>query len=106
MAVSDPSIVASRVDVLLLVVRAGKNKLATIRSGCELLSALGVSIVGAVINDVTNSESQQYGGAYHDAKSVTGQAGSAGPHVSAPITVSAVTTPVMQPVGSWFGRRQ
>lgn len=65
-AVSDPCIVASRVDAVLLVVRAGKNKLATIRSGCELLSALGATILGTVVNDVTSSEAQKYGDAYQE----------------------------------------
>ena len=91
MAVSDPSIVASRVDALLLVVRAGKNKLATIRSGCELLSALGVSILGAVVNDVAAAENPSYGGAYNESPGATGR--SSGAQVSAPIMVSAPMIP-------------
>lgn len=72
-AVSDPCIVASRVDALLLVVRAGKNKVTTIRSGCELLSQLGVKILGVVVNDVTSSETQKYGEAYQDGAHTVGR---------------------------------
>lgn len=106
MAVSDPSIVASRVDALLMVVRAGKNKLASIRSGIETLSALGATILGAVVNDISNSETQQYGGSYLEGPAslgpgheppVTGQ-------FSAPISVSAVTKPV-QSMRSWMSKR-
>jgi Mrp family chromosome partitioning ATPase len=107
MAVSDPSIVASRVDVLLLVVRMGKNKITTIRSGCEILGALGVTIIGTVINDVPNADSKLYGGAYHETPTVFGQLASPvpAPQVSAPIMVSAVTTPTPQPTAAWMGRR-
>ncbi len=101
MAVSDPSIVASRVDVLLLVVRMGKNKITTIRSGCETLTALGVTIIGTVINDVPNAESKQYGGAYHEAPTMYGQLAT-----PAPVTVSPVSTPAPQPVASWMGSRK
>ncbi|MDB5340221.1 MAG: capsular exopolysaccharide family [Planctomycetaceae bacterium] len=105
MAVSDPSVVASRVDVLLLVVRMGKNKITTIRNGCETLSALGVNIIGTVVNDVPNTESKQYGGAYHETPTMFGQlAPTPTTQVSAPITVSAVTTPA--PVASWMGTRK
>ena len=106
MAVSDPSIVASRVDALLLVVRAGKNKLATIRSGIEMLSALGATILGAVVNDVANSETQQYGGSYHESPALLGQGhdSAAAGHVSAPVSVSAATKPARS-VMSWMGKQ-
>lgn len=87
-AVSDPCVVASRVDALLLVVRAGKNKLTTIQNGCELLSTLGVTILGAVVNDVASSETQKYGDAYQEIAPTSGR----------PITVSEpvqVSTPVI-----------
>ncbi len=73
MAVSDPSIMASRVDALIMVVRAGKNKLATIRDGCELLSNLGVTILGAVVNDVTSTDAPKYGDAYQEGSPTTGR---------------------------------
>ena len=105
MAVSDPSIVASRVDVLLMVVRLGKNKITTIRNGCETLAALGVTIIGTVVNDVPNAESKQYGGAYHDTPTMYGQVATPAPQVSAPVKVSASTTPTAQPAASWMGTR-
>lgn len=101
MAVSDPSIVASRVDALLLVVRMGKNKITTIRHGCEILSALGAPIIGSVVNDVPNPESKQYGGAYIENPAVHSQL-----TPPAPISISPVSTPLPQPVASWMGTRK
>ncbi len=102
MAVSDPSIVASRVDALLLVVRLGKNKITSIRNGCESLAALGATIIGTVVNDVPNAESKEYGGAYHDSPTTYGQLSAPAP---APVTVSAATIPTPQPAASWMGTR-
>ncbi len=96
MAVSDPSVVASRVDVLLMVVRLGKNKITTIRNGCETLSALGVNIIGTVINDVPNADTKLYGGAYHETPTASGQL------APTPVTVSPVTTPAPQLAASWM----
>lgn len=95
MAVSDPSIVASRVDALVLVVRAGKNNLNTIRDGCELLSTLGSTILGAVVNDVESLEAQKYGDAYQEAAPASGRATvvSEPVQVMTPTMVSVPTMP-------------
>jgi succinoglycan biosynthesis transport protein ExoP len=66
MAVSDPCVVASRVDALILVVRVGKNKLNTLHRACELLSTLGITLLGAVVNNVEPQKNAAYGGSYHD----------------------------------------
>lgn len=66
MAVSDPCVVASRVDGLILVVRVGKNKLNTLQRACEMLSALGITVLGAVVNNVEPQKSAAYGGAYRE----------------------------------------
>ena len=66
MAVSDPCIVASLVDAMVLVVRVGKNRLQTIRNACELLTTLGIEVLGAVANNVTVSNQDGYGKAYGD----------------------------------------
>ena len=83
MAVSDPAIMASRVDGLVLVVRAGKNKLTTIRDGCELLQTMGVTLLGAVVNDVAVTDAQKYGDAYQEGSAAT----SRGTIVSEPVQV-------------------
>ena len=108
LAVSDPSIVASRVDVLLLVVRVGKNSITTIRNSCENLSSLGVTIIGTVINDVPNADSKQYGGAYHETPAGVGPLTppASTPHVTAPVRVSAMSIPAPQPVASEKGTRK
>lgn len=84
-AVSDPCIVASRVDALVMVVRASKNKLTTIEEGCELLTALGVDIMGVVVNDVVSTESQKYGDAYQESVPASSKTTT----VSEPIQVGA-----------------
>ncbi|MDB5391226.1 MAG: ywqD 2 [Planctomycetaceae bacterium] len=100
MAVSDPCVVASRVDALILVVRLGKNKLTTIRRSCDLLSNLGISVLGAVVNDVPDPATPAYGGAYRDGylPGTSKSQASRPVQVSAPIMVSApmtVSAPVM-----------
>lgn len=99
MAVSDPCVVASRVDALILVVRVGKNRLNTIRRSCELLSNLGIVVLGAVVNDVTDEGTPSYGGSYHDGYLPTSRKGqtSSPVQVSAPIMVSSPVTPTVKP---------
>lgn len=94
MAVSDPSIIASRVDALIMVVRAGKNKLTTIRDGCELLSTLGVTMLGAVVNDIAAADSTKYGNAYQENSGNAGRA----TIVSEPVQVmTPAATPAHRP---------
>jgi succinoglycan biosynthesis transport protein ExoP len=101
MAVSDPCVVASRVDALLLVVRVGKNKLNTIRRSCDLLSNLGITVLGAIVNEVADPTAAAYGGAYHEGYLPGSRKGQAGNSVvvSAPVTVSAPITPALAKSG-------
>lgn len=59
MAVSDASVLASRLDGALLVVDAGHTRRAKLRRSKENLDAVGASILGVVINRIHQQE-QEY----------------------------------------------
>lgn len=103
-AVSDPCIVASRVDALVMVVRAGKNNLTTIETGCEMLSALSIDILGVVVNDVATTESQKYGDAYQEGASQRTVVVSEPIQVTAPAFSSTGTTKSGKPAESKHSR--
>ncbi len=50
--VSDPIILSTLVDGVILVIRSGKNKGETARRACQNLSAVGAKILGVTLNDV------------------------------------------------------
>ncbi len=55
LAVSDPCVVTSQVEGLLLVLRLGKNRRAAARRAKELLTTHGVRLLGAIVNGVAPS---------------------------------------------------
>lgn len=92
MAVSDPCIVGSRVDALLLVARLHKNRLSTLGQSFDLLRNNGVSVLGTVVNDDSSLLTQSYGGAYKDA--YVGTSRSSGMSKPVAVTSPTVTLPV------------
>ena len=72
LAVTDATVLASRVDGVLLVVKPGVTKLAAARLAVEQLQQVGARVLGVVLNDVELGRSR-YGYyrnrgyyAYHD----------------------------------------
>jgi capsular exopolysaccharide synthesis family protein len=69
LAVSDPSVVAPRVDGVLLTIRVSKNGRPQAERAKEMLTTLGANILGVVVNGVGRRgrdgyEDAQYGAAY------------------------------------------
>ncbi len=54
LAVSDPCVVASQADGLLLVLRMEKSEQASAQRAAELLDTHGVTVLGAVANGLTD----------------------------------------------------
>lgn len=68
-AVTDPSVLASHMDGVLLVVRPGVTKLALLQQSVEQLRRSGATLLGVVLNDVENKRSRYnyyYKGYYTD----------------------------------------
>lgn len=61
LAVSDASIVARRMDGVVLVLRIAKNRRQSAQRATELLEALDVSVLGVVANGIERSDSEGYG---------------------------------------------
>ena len=61
LVVSDPCVVASHTDALLLVVRYAKNKRIAAQRAAELLETHGVNVIGVVANGVQRSATDGYG---------------------------------------------
>lgn len=62
LAVTDPLVVAPRVDGVILVMRLTKNARSDVRMAMENLTSLGASVLGLVINAVATDASTRYGG--------------------------------------------
>jgi len=60
LAVSDPSIVASRVDAMLLVIRISKNVRADAVRAKEILKTVGATILGVLVNGVGQGAGRGY----------------------------------------------
>lgn len=58
--VTDPFILSSKVDGVILVVVLGKTKLAALQTALEQFERAGARIVGVVFNQFNNKESQYY----------------------------------------------
>jgi capsular exopolysaccharide synthesis family protein len=73
LAVTDPSVVAPRVDGVLLVLRMNKDGRTSAERATEILSTLGVTVFGVVVNGIGgrgknsyyNNYYSSYGGSYH-----------------------------------------
>lgn len=63
LAVSDPSVVASRMDGVLLVVRLGKNERVDAERATQVLQGLGGNLLGVIVNGM-GSGKQGYGYRY------------------------------------------
>lgn len=63
LAVSDPSVVASLVDGVLLVVRLGKNERVDAERATQMLQGLGGNLLGVIVNGI-GSGKQGYGYRY------------------------------------------
>ncbi len=65
LAVTDPSVVAARVDSVLLVIRFTKNARPSGRRARQILASLGATVLGVVVNDTDkNTGSDRYGYGY------------------------------------------
>jgi capsular exopolysaccharide synthesis family protein len=62
LAVTDPSVVAPRVDGVLLTLRIKKNVRPGAIRATEMLSTLGANVLGAVVNVVSGKKGYGYGG--------------------------------------------
>jgi len=58
MAVTDASVLASRVDGVLLVIRPGETKLALAKQAIEQLRRSGARLLGVVLNDMVRNRSR------------------------------------------------
>ncbi|CAN5351065.1 polysaccharide biosynthesis tyrosine autokinase [soil metagenome] len=63
LAVSDPSIIASQMDGILLVIRLGKNERVDAERATQVLQGLGGNILGVIVNGVGDKK-QGYGYRY------------------------------------------
>ncbi len=61
LAVTDPSVVAPRVDGVLLVIRVSKNGRPQAERAKEILSTLGANILGVVVNGLDQHAEAMYG---------------------------------------------
>ncbi len=87
LAVSDPSIVASNTDGLVLVLRMGKNKRNSVRRVTELIDTNNIRVIGVVCNATSEvAEGYSYKETYGDYFSNS----SSNP---APVTVKTETVP-------------
>lgn len=77
-AVSDPSVVASQVDGILLDVRLAKTPRKQAERAREILATLDSRVLGVVVNAVGGSEARAYGygyyGEYHQSRNGTKRA--------------------------------
>ena len=75
MAVTDSSVLAPRVDGVLLVLRPGMTKLAAARQAVEQLRRVGANLLGVVLNEVDVKSARyrfyHYDGYYYDFKEYT-----------------------------------
>jgi succinoglycan biosynthesis transport protein ExoP len=79
LAVSDPSVVAPRVDGVLLTIRVAKNGRPAAERAREILANLGANVYGVVVNGIDGAANQgygasQYGYSYHYAYGYTYEA--------------------------------
>jgi len=55
-AVTDGQILSTKVDGTILVLKAGKSKIESVKEAKNLLNKVGANIIGLVINEVSNSK--------------------------------------------------
>ena len=64
LAASDASILATRADGVVMVVRAGRTEYAAVRQAMQQLSGVGARMIGAVVND-PDGKIPKYGRYYY-----------------------------------------
>ena len=64
LAVTDPMLIASLVDAVLLVVDSAKTHRQRVRMALEMLQQADPQVIGAVLNKVTVRGKSAYGGDY------------------------------------------
>lgn len=64
LAVTDPSVIAPRVDAVLMVLRLTKNARSTARQATETLASLGAKVLGVIVNAVSRGPRYGYGRYY------------------------------------------
>ncbi len=65
LVVTDPSVVAPRVDGVILTIRLTKQCGPQAERAREMLSALGAKVVGVVVNGLTRKAGAKYGSSYY-----------------------------------------
>jgi len=60
LAVTDASVLAPRVDGVLLIIKPGKTKLEAARQTVQQLQRVGANVIGVVLNEV-DPKSRRYG---------------------------------------------
>jgi capsular exopolysaccharide synthesis family protein len=65
LAVTDPCVVAPRVDGVLLNIRVSKNARPNAERAKEILNTLGVTVVGIVVNGLDGGSGSEYGYAHY-----------------------------------------
>jgi capsular exopolysaccharide synthesis family protein len=60
LAVSDPAVVAPRVDGVLMTIRVGRNSRPYAERAKEILAALGANVLGVVVNGVGRTRADGY----------------------------------------------
>lgn len=73
LAVTDPAVVASRVDAVLLALRPSKKCRPTAERAKEILTSVGANILGVVVNDIAgfragNAYGYEYGVGYRESE--------------------------------------
>jgi capsular exopolysaccharide synthesis family protein len=65
LAVSDPSVVASQVDGVLVTIRVAKNGRPSAERACDILRSLNANVLGIVVNGIGNRGQEGYGAAHY-----------------------------------------
>jgi Mrp family chromosome partitioning ATPase len=65
-AVSDPAVIASRIDGVLMTVRITKHGRAAILNAKQTLTRVGANIIGVVVNASDQTRGFGYGGGYNN----------------------------------------
>ncbi len=63
--VSDPMLIAGKLDAVLLVVKAGQTRKDVARRAVEILDTVDTRLIGTVINNMTNSLPYHYNSGYY-----------------------------------------
>ena len=65
LAVTDASVLANRVDGVILVSQAKRTRRGAAKQAIERLNQVGANIIGGVLNQAPNGKGSYYASAYH-----------------------------------------